>query len=487
VKQEEVSHNRDTQALSRGRNASRGYPYGAFEKAVFKEDIVDEVISRVYGFAIWTWVWFAHGKETRRGATMKAKKSQKRKDPLEALLKAASPDVLRRLIHEIASDRPEVRRQCFEFLKKHVTLSPDEHASSEAEAAISLWLEVEPDLSELDEYGGGDYDLVDYVDELLNDLCEELQKKRTPRKSRQAILDEVLPYIRSGNGGMDDELYGVAYAACYDESDLRGLAQRFEAIGRDWPIDHARRIYRRIGDHQKYLELRSNHMQYGGDYHDLATFYWETGDREKALEVAMKGLKEAKGRMDELRSFLMERAQDSNDRPGYLNLQFDQATDGLTLKKYQAFKKLCTQEEWNDFEPRMLERLEKAWDDERMKIHISRKEYDKALSILKTNRYPLESYDKEDMLKVAAELEERYPEEILSFYMTGLGNLNSSLGRKTYVRKAEVMGKVRHMWVDVLKKPDRWKEFGSKVKQANLNRPAFQQEFAKVLSGWNTL
>lgn len=418
---------------------------------------------------------------------MKGKKFKKRKDPLEGLLQAASPDVLRKLIQELASGRPEIRRECFEFLKKRVTLSAEEEASSEAEALLSLWHELEPDLCELDDYGGGDYGLVDHVSDLLYELCKGLKKKKIPHEYRQELLDEVLPYIRSGNAGLDDALYDVAYAACYDKEDLRDLAGRLEAIGRDWPIDHARRIYREIGDHQKYLELRSHRMKYGGDYHDLAAFYWETGDKEKAVEVARKGLKEGVGRMDELRSFMIERARESKDRSGYLELHFDQATDGLTLKKYRAFKKLCNQKEWDDFEPRMLERLEKARDDERMKIHMFRKEYDKALVILKTNRYPDHPYGEDDILKVAADLEEMYPDEILSFYMTGLDNLNRSLDRKAYARKALVMAKVRHVWVDVLKTPDKWNEFGRKVKQMNLKRPAFQQEFAKVLPDWKVL
>jgi len=418
---------------------------------------------------------------------MKAKKTKKRKDPLEELIQAANPDILGELIKGLASDRPEIRRECFEFLKDHVALAPGEAASSEGEPLFALWLELKPDLSELDEYGGGDYDLADHVADLLYEISEGLQEKKIPCEYRRELLDEVLPYIRSGNAGLDDALYDVAYAACYNEEDLRDLAERFEAIGRDWPLDRARRIYRDIGDHKKYLELRSRRMKYGADYHDLATFYWETGDRDKGIQIAKKGLKEGEGRMDELRSFMMERARESDDRSGYLELQFDQATDGMTLKDYQNFKKLCTKKEWNDFEPRILRRLEKAWAGERLKIHMFRKEYDKALSLLKKSRYPDSQYDGNEILKIATDLEEMYPEEILSFYMTGLGNLNSSFDRKTYARRALVMAKVRHVWVNVMKAPEEWKEFGRKVKEKNLRRPAFQEEFAKALPDWNTL
>jgi tetratricopeptide (TPR) repeat protein len=383
--------------------------------------------------------------------------------------------------------RPEIRRECFEFLKDHVILTPDEESVFGTEAMFALWMELEPDLSELDEYGGGDYGTVDHVGTLLYRLSEKLKKNRFPRESRQELLDEVLPYIHSGNAGLDDELYNVAYAACYNKEGLRDLAERFEAIGRNWPLDHARRIYREIGDHNKYLELRSLKMEYGADYHDLATFYWETDSKDKAIDTARKGLRKAKGRMDELRSFMMERAMESGDRSEYLELQFAQAIDMLTLKDYKAFKKICNKKEWADYEPRLLKKLEKTWDTERLKMHIFRKEYDKALTLLKKTRYPDTRYGESEILKTAAKLEQMYPEEILSFYMTGLGNLNYSFDRKTYARRALVMAKVRHMWVDVMKTPEKWEKFGRKVKEMNLKRLAFQEEFAKVLPGWKTL
>lgn len=416
--------------------------------------------------------------------TIKMAKKPIAKNALAELLKVAPHEVLSRLILELAAERPDVRRECFDFLKSHVPVAKALAQRSEGEAILALWSELAPDLEELDNYGGGDEATADLVAELLDEIRERLDAKKVDIDHRHEILDHVLPYIKSGNAGLDDLLYELAYAACCDDDDLRRLAEAFEAMNNEWKVGHARDIYRRLGDRNKYLELRAGRMVYGADYHDLATFYWESGEKDKALLVAEEGLSNATGRMDELRAFASARARESGDRDKYMALQFAQATDRLCLEKYKAFKKMCSAAEWSLFEPKILAQLKQAWGSEQLKIRMHRKEYDHALAILIKGRYPTSNWDGDYEIQVAKKLEKRYPEEILNYYLSGLGNLNSNAQRKEYARKAKVMGKVRYMLLEVLGDEPRWKKLARKVKQDNLRRPAFQQEFAVALPGW---
>lgn len=418
---------------------------------------------------------------------MRKQKKNKAASRLGEIIQASDTAVLRQLVERLASARPDVRRECLDFLQQHVALAPPAKADAEAETVFALWQELEPDLAELDEYGGGDHDTEDHVGELLYELFTKLKKSHLTSDDRRSLLEEVLPYIRSGNAGMDDALYDVAYAACSDKEDWRHLAQRLEELGKDWPLDHARRIYRKIGDQDKFLALRSRRMEYGADYHDLATFYWEQGDREQALVIAREGMRKGKGRMDELRIFLADRAKESGDRQGYLELQFSQATERLSLASYQAFKKLCSAEEWKTFEPRMHAATAKAWPEQQLKIHMHREEYDQAIRVLTTLPYSDSRYGADDALKIAAQLEQRYPDQVLAFYMLGLGNLNQNAPRETYAHKAKAAEKVRHMWVDIIKAPAKWEAWAKRVKTLNLRRSALQQEFAKVVPDWSTL
>ena len=414
-------------------------------------------------------------------------KKNKPDDPLKDLLEAAKPETLRDLVAHLSNFSPEMRRECFDYLKKHVTLTAEQKISSEGEIAMALWWELYPDLEELDSYGGGDDRTVYHVAGLIDDIQEKLAGKQVDEEIRRQLLDEVIPFIKSGNAGLDDALYDLAYATCYSDDDWRRLAKALEALNKDWPTDHARRIYRKLGDREKYLELRSKKLVYGGDYHDLASFYWDEGNRDKALAVAEEGEKKGQGRMDELRKFLSNRAIESGDRERYLGLQFEQTTDHLTLAGYKAFKKICTAEEWIEREPQLIGQLDDVWTSERLKILMHRKEYEKALAVLLKEKYPSHSWDAGDELRTAKQWEARFPDQILTYYLSGLGNLKSNSTRKEYTHRAGVMLKVRHMMVDILKDENRWKAFAGKVKRDNLRRPALQEEFAKIIPGWREL
>lgn len=414
-------------------------------------------------------------------------KKLKKEDALDELLSEASPEVLRELIPRLTVFRPDVRRECLDYLKSRVAVSEALAQKSEGEIVLALWSELEPDLDELDSYGGGPHETENEVAELLDQVCEQLKSNKVDAEHRQQVQARVLAFIKSGNSGMDDLLYEVAYAACHDDGDLRRLAEAFEAMKGDWKIANARDIYRRIGDREKYLELRRGRMTYGADYHDLATFYWESGEKDKALQVAEQGLRKGRGRMEELRRFVADRAKAAGDREKYMTLEFEQVTDGLTLAGYKAFKKLCTQAEWQRFEPQVMARIDSARASQQMKIHLHRREYEKVLWILVKERYPTwTGYDVEEV-QIAKKLEKRFPEEILDYYRSGLGNLKVNATRKEYARRARVMAKVRHMLVEVIGDAGRWVQYATKVKEDNLRRPAFQEEFAAVVPGWREL
>ena len=131
--------------------------------------------------------------------------------------------------------------------------------------------------------------------------------------------------------------------------------------------------------------------------------------------------------------------------------------------------------------------MKNAWDEEQLKIRMHRKEYEAAATVLTKSRYPLSAWDGVYKVQTAKRLERRFPEKILKYYISGLGNMKANAMRKEYVQKANVMARIRHLLVEELNDKARWCAFALKIKQDNFKRPALQEEFVKVVPGWKEL
>lgn len=417
---------------------------------------------------------------------MAKRKAKRSFQGLGDLIVAAEADVLRDLLRGLTISHPEIVPHCLDFLTARLELDASDKADAAALAVFALWEDVESNLAELNSYGGGPDEQVQSVAEGLQDLSERVpQLERTDRRD---LLDRVLPYIQSGNTGMDDPLYDLAFAACCDDEDLRHLAREFESLGSEYDNIRACEIYRKLHDRDDYLRVRARRMKYGLDYYDLVTFHEENGDHAKAVEVAREGIAKATGRMDELRAFYAGELKRLGDREGYLDLEFTKLSEGPTPKTYEAFKSLCSPEEWTRFEPQFLAALARTRAETQLELRMARKEYDEAIALLAKLRYGwYAQWVPDSVVQAAHALEQRFPDQVLAFYQTGIGSLDDSAPRGEYARRAAVVAKLRHMWVDVLKTPEEWLRFARHVKTQNVRRPAMQEEFSKVIREWRDL
>ncbi|GAI04979.1 unnamed protein product, partial [marine sediment metagenome] len=123
-----------------------------------------------------------------------------------------------------------------------------------------------------------------------------------------------------------------------------------------------------------------------------------------------------------------------------------------------------------------------------VKIYLYRKEYEKALRYFKSPYRSTYYYSgQSEVFSVAKELEVLYPEQILEFYKSSVGNLNVSTSRKIYTQNAVAVMRVRRVLVDIMKRIDEWKKYAVPIKSNNINRPAFQDEFSRVIPDWRSL
>ncbi|HEY3365059.1 MAG TPA: hypothetical protein VGK74_08410 [Symbiobacteriaceae bacterium] len=65
--------------------------------------------------------------------------------------------------------------------------------------------------------------------------------------------------------------------------------------------------------------------------------------------------------------------------------------------------------------------------------------------------------------------------------------MSSAHQRNEYARKAQVLLKMRQMWVEIMGQPAAWAEFARNVKAVNRRRPGLQEEFGQVIPDWKSL
>ncbi len=157
----------------------------------------------------------------------------------------------------------------------------------------------------------------------------------------------------------------------------------------------------------------------------------------------------------------------------------------LNPQAYESFHAECSPEEWARLEPKFLAALPNQWTQTRISIHLVRNEYEQAVRLLAD--VPYDHWVSDTVLKAASQLETRFPLEVLSFYRSGIGPTDRTAPRGEYARWAHIAAKMRHIWMDVMRKPDLWIAFLRELKAQSERRPAMREESAKVLHDWDTV
>ncbi len=406
------------------------------------------------------------------------------REKLENLLDKADTQTLKQIILNLTFKSKDNYRKCLDIIEDSIPLEDEEKAECSSEKFMTIWDEVKWEIKRIEEYGYSEDYYEDEgleIEDKLTEIQEELEKGKASKKAREEFINDALSYVDTDFG------YGVldaTQAACYDKDELRSLAMEIE----DSNSNRALRIYKELADKDKYLELRLQKLESSSDYYDLVKFYEENNESEKAVKTAYQGLQQAQGWKDDLLEYLAPKALDANDRREYLRLKFEKYSSRFSFQSYKSFKNICSEDEWKQYEPQILLLTDKTYNSDKMLIYMYREEFDKAINILVQSRENPHYLNMQSAsFSTAEKLKEKYPEQVLQFYMNSIGNFDSSKDRKIYANQAKIAVKIQDTYVNILKTPEKWNEFARNIKYKNKNRPAFQQEFSKVIRNWREI
>ncbi len=417
---------------------------------------------------------------------LKPKPRKQTKPGLETLLSQASPQVLCELVMTLCHKQTDLQAQAFEYLYPRVILTPEERGDAADQTLLHYWKDVKKDLNKLIKSGFESQAQETKLVKKLETLSQKAQQEVISLKSRMRLIGEMfqfldcLPLIKEITQAMlaaahsDNER--MTLATCFDQSPHNGYLKQL-----------ARAIYREIGDDEAYLASRLPNMNSAEDYYDLALFYRDKDNLNKAVEIAEQGLTIRFGSKQELRVFLADYALNhQRNRQRYLKLMYENMLERFSLQSYITFHAYCSPSEWLEYEPGILKRLKSQSVYTRLSIFLHRQEKQAALAIL------LETSDgvifpDGKLLEYAQSLEADFPTEILSFYQGIVQNERFNTGRPAYTKQAKLTVRIREIYLNHLKQPAKWDQFRRELKHRHLSKSAYQAVFTDWVYDWTKL
>lgn len=415
-------------------------------------------------------------------------KGKKSKTSLEKLLTQAPQATLCELVMHLSQKRPEIQAQAYEFLHTRILLNPAERQKVADQVLLHYWKDVKKDLTKIKRSGCQTQAEENKLLRKLETLSQKVRPEVLSLNVRSNVIGEILNFLDCVTLSMLESLAQVMLAAAHTDSERITLATCLVKYTNNRYLRNiARLIYREVGDDEAYLSSRLSDLLFAEDYYDLATFYAEKDNLQKAVEIAEQGLLARAGKKQELRIFLADYVlKHIGDRDRYLKLLYENMLERFTLQSYMAFQEYCTEEEWKQYEPDILRRLKSQLIYTRFPILMHREEKAAALEAV-LSEAEWGCFPEAKLLEYAQILEESFPREILGFYQRIVNDERLSTGRPAYTKKAKLTVRIRLLYLNHLNQPKQWERYRRGLKEKNLRRIAFQEEFSLWVPDWTKL
>jgi uncharacterized Zn finger protein len=429
-----------------------------------------------------------------------------KKKTIESVLKDKTEAQLRQLLIDISRRFPDTS----DFILRWSNSKGQIDVAGEL--AMALWKKAEVIIDQFNEYGGGPDDDEEAACEYICEMGKLIPKLSW--EARQKIVDRMLEQYSYGNSGFEDMLIEACYKMCSEKDELVYLAEQFLSFGRFWDKRRAMAIYRRIGEGDKYLQIRASSLEFANDYLDLAEYYEEQGDIETALEVAKKGLRKGEGSMKQLLLFMFDCYEQRNDtiqleelkqfceaknveletiysrlheyyKAGndyenakiYLLKHFDNFGRRELDKKYAEIKGYLKQDDWNVVEERLFASIKERDLEGYLQICLKKGLNREVCDIIMG--MPIQRYGPwgSDYDYFADKLMKAFPDEIIKYYWArAIALIESGKNRDNYKNAIPYFKKVKSIYVKIQKNTPLWERKLAEIRATYPKRKALMEE-----------
>ena len=405
-------------------------------------------------------------------------------------------------------------------IKKLKTIAKQVDAGSDEMKIDVYWDIADGALEELNEYGRSDDILEDVAIDNMRKLAPVLKGKPELKQKKHKIIEELMKYYEWGNCGIADFIYETVDELLEDKSDYQIVIDCLEKeVKSSTDISYNQillaSLYEEIGDDESSLKILQSNLHYGMDYWRLAEYWIARDNDDKALEIVKDGLEKGEGRREELYVYMKEHYEKRKDYDALLALLKSKIKDNktgfdsigndeiykdlmsyyesksnydgifnllkmrleyetrLNFEFYKEAKGKLKEQDWLDYEKKFITKVKNNRfinkNDLLAEIYDYQGNTDELWKVVKENSELLKKYEDKLFSKYSTEYLEQY-KGIVAKYI-------GYRGRENYVFAAQLAGRIKHLYCEVLKNPNNWESYIQNLRIVNKQLRAMQEEF----------
>ncbi len=445
---------------------------------------------------------------------------------LEEKLCSLESKELCELVQTLMDKKPEVRKLILEWFKDMAKdmknmVTERERCQLDEELLMERWYDAKSIISQFNEHGGGSEDEEEECYDYLDEIEELAEKGRISTAAKCEFVDELFEEYNAHNSGFEDKMMDICFKVCKTKEEWQYLVKKLGENPTEWRRDLIMGIQKKcLHDDDAYLKIRTKDLKYGMDYWDLAEFYIEKGDIQKAVETAEDGLIKGEGRISELLEFLSEYYAKSRDTANlervvqyalkkesdekvmldklfeYYKAQNDYENAKRALltaleyvktigyipevrpyAHYNKMKQFMVEADWKDIETKIMREIREKDPEDYLRICLDKGLKKEVVHTLlnppKKHSIGFRFEQEYNFDEFADKLKEEFPEEIIKYYwQKAYSNINGG-NRGTYWLAAKYLAKVKHIYSNILNEESKWEPRFSALKVEFRKRPAF--------------
>lgn len=420
------------------------------------------------------------------------------------------------LVSTLLIKKPELHQLVLEWFKEKQeaiseTITDDDIVSINDGLLFEYWEDARSIISEFNELGGGLEEDEEEAFSYLEKISDLIKEGGLSTASKLEFLDEAFEEYNINNSGFEDGLMEIFFEICQTKEEWEYLVKKLDEHPTEWRKEQIMNIQREyLHNDEAYLQERMQILSSGMDYWDLVKFYVEKGDRKKALETAEEGILKGKGRLNELFEFLWGYFSKKEDTANLERLvqttlshnteqknmldrlfeyyrskgDYDRAKDALLRSfefvreqyyaEYKRMKEFLKATDWKSIEPEIFNKIKEKDFHDYLRICLDKGMKETVLkSILNPPKNRFGYSIEVDFDEFADELIYDFPKEIIEYYWQKAYRKIPGGNRKTYSSAVKDLGKVKKIYIDVLRNEAGWIKRFSDLKSEFKKRPAF--------------